>query len=107
MGIEKEQSQFAQAAIKHGEATENGDHKEANKQYKKIQSSVIYLLKDVNSFSSYLSHENPYVRLWAGSYLIKVEEVASNAKLTLEKLQLESGFLGFNAQMVLQQSNYK
>lgn len=103
MDVDKELEQFVLSSVNHGKATENGDHKEANKQYKKIHKSSAQLLSNLDVFVKLLEHENSYVRLWAGSYLIHVEGSARRAQSALEQLQGEKGFLGFDAQMVLKE----
>ncbi|THF82720.1 hypothetical protein [Cohnella fermenti] len=96
--------QFVLSSIKHGEATNKGDHKEANKSYKKIHKSAVNLLKEIETFTLLLRHENPYVRLWSGSYLVRVDNAKDEAVTVLNNLTSEPGLLGFNAKMVLQES---
>ncbi|EFM08902.1 conserved hypothetical protein [Paenibacillus curdlanolyticus YK9] len=103
MDIDTVFEHFIISSIKHGEATEQGNYKVTNKEYKKIEKLSAALLSDIQLFSSLLVHENPYVRLAAGSYLIRVEQVKNKAITVLEDLQIERGFLGFNAKMVLQE----
>jgi len=107
MDITQAVEQFIVSSIRHGESTEQGNYKVTNKEYKIIQKLSVILLSDIEVFSKLLTHENPYVRLAAGSYLIRVEQVKDTAITELEKLQIERGFLGFNAKMVLKEMKNK
>lgn len=94
---------FIKAAIKHGEATETGKYRQTNKQY----DILVKCYNDLKSFgengmielTKLLEHPNDYVRLWAARYTLIVEPEKS--KQTLLELTKRSGFLGFDAKMIL------
>ena len=65
---------FEENAEKHGVATLNGDYKEANKCYKKIQLTKNFLLaqNDLNSLGCLLHKESISIKIWAARYLLKI-----------------------------------
>lgn len=94
---------YIQAAIGHGEATERGDYKAANRQHDRI----IKALRDLRTLPGgeretlieLLDYESPFVRSWAATYLLFLEP--NRAIATLEKLASMPGFLGFDAKVTL------
>ena len=100
--IEKTIEKYIKAAIKHGEATEEGKANIANKQYKVIQRNVDKLKSienGINELVNLLEHQSDYVRLWSASYLLPLEEQKS--KETLLILSKKSGLIGFKAKIIL------
>lgn len=100
--IEKNIESYINAAIKHGEFTEEGDYKQANKQYKIIQSNLNVLKaseEGINQLKGLMEHQSDYVRLWASSHLLSVEE--KKARRVLSELAKKPGFLGLTAQTTL------
>lgn len=94
---------YVQAAVGHGEATERGDYKAANRQHDRI----IKALRDLRAqpggereaLLDLLDHESPFVRSWAATYLLFLEP--NRAIATLEELATMPGFLGFGAKVTL------
>jgi HEAT repeat protein len=79
-----------------------GDSKTGNRHYK-IISSVYEFLKDNNRLDELvdlLEHEDPYVRLWASSYVLQI--VPEKAEKTLEEIsRIKSVMAGFSAKITL------
>lgn len=100
--IEKLKKMFIIAAIKHGEGTEQGNYKLANKQYKIIEKSIDELKNienGIEEFEELLEHEDDYVKLWCARYLIESRNM--KAKRTLLALINKPGFLGLTAKLTL------
>lgn len=99
---EKNIESYINAAIKHGECTEEGDYKQANKQYKIIQRSLNELKvseKGVTQLKDLMEHQSDYVKLWSSTHLLSVEEKKS--RQVLMELARKPGFLGLTAQTTL------
>ena len=91
------------SAAAHGAATEAGDHKKANRQHDRLI-EVLRQIRDSGATGDkallgLLSDENTWVRLWAASHLLRVDE--DQARRTLELLSQESGVVALDAEMVL------
>ncbi|WP_102272787.1 DUF2019 domain-containing protein [Cytobacillus massiliigabonensis] len=89
--------EYAEAAIKHGEATEEGNSRDANKQYKiidKIKQSLLSLEDEGKSaLMRLIDYENPYVKLWSASHSLNLyEKMAIDC---LSSLTAHKGLLGF------------
>lgn len=100
--IQKLKEMFVTAAIKHGEGTEQGNHKLANKQYKIIEKSINELKSienGIDEFEGLLEHEVDYVRLWCARYLLASRNM--KAKRALSELISKPGFLGLTAKLTL------
>ncbi|WP_055666125.1 hypothetical protein [Desnuesiella massiliensis] len=100
--IEKLVEEYINASIKHGKCTEDGDYKLANKQYIIIEKSITELKlmeKGIDELENLLEHQSDYVKLWSARYLLLDKEV--KAKQTLLSLTKKPGFLGFTAQITL------
>jgi len=95
--------EFVDAVTKHGAATEAGDHKTTNKQYRRYDSLRKHLEQKGeagrHAIHALLEHSNPWVRMVAASTYLKYHE--AEATKTLEALAKEKGIIGFDAKMVL------
>ncbi len=101
--LEKILEEFISACIKNGEFLNNGDSKNANKQYRVIsrckgdlKAKEEYGLAKI---TPYLEHQEKYVRLWTASILLEIEPLRS--KEVLIELSKEKGNLGFTAEVTL------
>jgi hypothetical protein len=94
-------SLFEEAAIKHAEATKQGDYKTCNKSYKIISKAIMFLKEhnEITSLSKFLNYSSVGVRVWAAIFLLPVEEI--KATNTLEQIESEKGFFSFEAKMTL------
>jgi Domain of unknown function (DUF2019) len=94
-------TEFEIAANQHGEATEQGNYKEANKNYGKI-AKVITFLKEQNSINELLpliEHPSLGVRLWASTYLLPVKK--EEAIRELKNIIRGGSFCAFTAETTL------
>ena len=93
---------FINACIAKGKAEQTGDT-DADKFHYDVIGSVYNLLKNNNRLTDLvelLEHEDPYVRLWAAYYCLRV--TPSKAEETLKTLSKEKGVIvGFSAQITL------
>ena len=100
-----ELSRFERAAIEHGEATENGDGKRANRNYYKLANAVKairgYGASGSDALVTLLDHSNPHVKCWAASYLLSV--APERAVAVLRELSQGSGIAAFDAKMTLRE----
>lgn len=74
--IDKAYMMFEEAAIRQVEATEIGDYKMANKNYKIIVRAARFL-KEMNKMkmvSKLLDSESIGARMWAATYLLPISE---------------------------------
>lgn len=105
MYIDKIKLSYIQACIKQGKATEKGNYKVANRQYKIINKNYLLLHKageeGIRTLQGLLLHEEDYVKLWAASHIISMNEY--EAKKILQYLSNKSGFLGITALMTLKE----
>ena len=92
---------FQDAAIKHAEATEQGDYKIANKNYDTIAKTIEFLKQHnaICSLLEYLNHNSIGVKIWAATYLLPTNE--KEATQVLEQIIREKGIQSFDAKMVL------
>jgi hypothetical protein len=67
---------FEESAIKHAEATEQGDYKTGNKNYKSIAKVIDYLKlnNQLLSLKQFLNHSSVGVRMWSATYLLPLVE---------------------------------
>jgi len=79
---------FEEAAIKHGEATEQSDYKTGNRNYYIIEKAASYLQKESNS-----------VKVWAAAYLLTISE--KEAIEVLERISQGVGIVSFGAETTL------
>ena len=102
MHIELEK--FICACIEKGKYEELGNSKMGNKQYTIIKSAYLSLKKAgrLDDMTGLLEHENPYVRLWAASYMLPI--LPTKSENTLKELSTLKGKpVAFSAQMTLQE----
>jgi Domain of unknown function (DUF2019) len=97
--------EFVDAVIRHGVATESGDHGTTNKQYKRYD-RLRKLLEQQgdagrDAIRGLLRHPSPWVRMVAASTCLKFDE--KEATRILEALEKETGIVGFDAKMVLRE----
>jgi len=99
--IDKALLKFEEAAIKHAEATEQGDYKTGNKNYAVISKAILFL-KEHNSISrlaDFLSHSSVGVRMWSATYLLPVLE--KEGLQVLKQIASETGILAFTAKTTI------
>lgn len=94
---------FEESAVQHTLATDIGDYKVANKNYKSMVKAVDYLKnwKSLNILTPLLKHSNLGVRLWSATFLLSVNEDC--AIQTLQELSHGNGITSFNAQITLRE----
>ena len=103
--IERLLEDYAAAAVKHGESTEKGNSRVANKSYRLI----VRALRKLDGASPQgrrvlrhlYSHVDSSVRLWAASHLLGVDP--EGAVAILEEVSKGPGILAFDAEMVLKE----
>ena len=97
---------FEENAEKHGVTTLNGDYKEANKCYKKIQLAKNFLLtqNDLNSLECLLHKESISIKIWAARYLLFSNEYSVASQQELIKIHTNNtGILASSAKQVLEE----
>jgi hypothetical protein len=103
--IEASIDRYAAAAAAHGEASERGDHKRANREFNVISGVYRGLRAKGPEAQSrllrLLDHPNAAVRGWAASHALEFSSGAGEK--VLQALIKDGGLPGFNAEMVLQE----
>jgi hypothetical protein len=98
-------STYREAAKRHGQATERGDHQAANKSAELVAEIYAELRRRGGSAQAgllpLLEDSEPGVRLWSASHALEFAAVAGEA--TLEQLSTAGGFLGFTAKTTLKE----
>ena len=98
-------SKYIENAINHGEATNKGDHKKANKCYEKLIEAYLQIRNSgenwIDEFIELLLHENDSVKCWSATHLLKYRE--QEAIKTLKELNTGKGITSFDAEMVLEE----
>ena len=92
---------FEEAANAHADATEKGDYKVANKNYR-IINNVINFLDNSNErelLKKFLTHTSESVKSWAATYLLTVYE--SESIMVLEKIAGGTGIHSLDAATTL------
>ncbi len=88
-----------------GAATDRGDHEEANAAHDALIRALAALRdssdRGRSALTGLLGHEDPYVRCWAATHLLPLDEEA--ATRALEALTSEPPFVGLDAEMVLRE----
>jgi hypothetical protein len=94
-------SLFEEAAIKHAEATEQGDYKTANKSYAVISKAIMFLKEhnEIACLSKFLNHPSDGVKSWAAAYLLPIEE--KKAIQVLEDVAKGNGIRSLAAETAL------
>lgn len=95
---------FVNACIAKGEGEESGNTQNDRKYYKAIHASYLRLKNEgrLEELLELLSHENPYVRLWAAGYTLQID--AKKAETALEELAALRGVMaGFSASITLRE----
>ena len=96
-------SAYRDAAAAHGQATNAGDHKTANREYKTIEAVYRELRargRDAQeTLLCLLESDDSGVRLWAGSHALDFAPTAGERTLTA--LANEQSLVGFSAEMTL------
>lgn len=92
---------FEEAALKHTEATEQGDYKSANKSYDKIIKAIDFLRSEdqVKALLNFFQHNSEGVRGWAATYLLPIEE--GEAIKVLEEIAKGPGIRALAAETTL------
>jgi hypothetical protein len=92
---------FEEAAIKHAEATEQGDYKTANKNYVVITKVMAFLKEhnEMQKLSEFLNHSSDGVKGWAATYLLPIKE--REAIQALEEIAKGSGIRSLAAETTL------
>lgn len=96
---------YRAAAKHHGEATENGDHKEANKAAETIASAY----RELRQYGTDAQREilrlitdpDPGIRLWSASHSLEFSQPEAEAELA--KLANAKSLLGLSAEMTLKE----
>ena len=95
---------YINAAIKYGEATQEGDNKVVNKNYKLID-SIFRKLKTENRLSELvllMDHVNEDVKMWAATHLLVFDE--QKAKQVLSEIAKDTTSLNaYEAEMTLKE----
>lgn len=94
---------FEEAAIKQGEAIDEGNSKAANRNYDKIAEVAKFLRanKCIKELSVFYEHSNVSVRLFAAAYLLPVDEKRSLE--VLYEISQMRGIESHNAKMTIQE----
>jgi len=96
---------YAEAASKHGAATNKGNASAANRNYDKIMKVYAELARrgsgDLLRLSSLLASDDDAVRAWAAAHLLKIAPEA--AEPVLERVAEKRGLVPFSARMTLDQ----
>lgn len=90
---------YADAALRHGRATEDGDPETANEAHDLLVSchSQLRLTGRTEALDSLIGDARPWVRLWAARHLLDV--VPEPAEQALRELAALPGLIGFTASM--------
>lgn len=95
---------YIAAASRHGRATLAGDARAAETAYLEIAQRWKTLSSSTArwepTFLALLADQNPWVRLWAASHALHLDEAQATA--VLERLGGEPGVLGSDARMTLE-----
>ena len=97
-------NEYASLAAEHGDATESGDYRSANRAADKLATihEQLASLGEEESIGSLLSHTHPGVRCWAATHVMRLRP--REAREVLEALAAtKRSLIGMSAQMVLQQ----
>jgi len=94
---------YRASAIAHGESTEGGNHRKANRHHDMIASVYRELRgrgdEDRLALLPLLDDINPYVRAWAAAHAL--EFAPDRGETVLRRLAAIPGLVGLNAEMTL------
>ena len=94
---------YRRHAVEHGVATAAGDYKKGNAHHDRLIEAVGSLRQrggeGDHALLALLRDENPWVRVWAATHSLTVDEAL--ARRTLESLSADPGIVGFDARTVL------
>jgi hypothetical protein len=92
---------FEEAAMKHAEATVQGDYKMGNKCYVTISKATTFLKEEgeVLALLKFLPHSSIGVRMWTATYLLSVQE--NIGIKILEQIAAEEGIHSLTAKTTL------
>ncbi len=94
---------FEEAASAHSAATDNGDARKANRNWKRVVRAVSVLHKQnaIPQLFPLLGHLTAGVQVWAASYLLPVDE--QMATIVLEEVANSNGIQSLGAGIVLEE----
>lgn len=100
---------YIEASIIHGKATNEGKHREANKQYSKLSKIYKTLKNDSvlaeSILTELLNHENLFVKAWAAAHALTLDinvKLAESILLDISCMD-DIGILQLDAEMTLKQ----
>ena len=95
--------EYVRWVTEYGLASDNADSVKTNKAYDRIMASYRNLQESeaTAELLSLLDHSDPWVRVWAASHTLHLNE--DKARSALEKIPDKQGALSLNAAMVLEQ----
>ncbi len=101
--LENALTKFETAAENHEKASETGDYKTGNKNYKELIKAVNYLKaqNEILLLSKFFDHSSVGVRIWAATYMLPIKE--DEATKVLENIAKEDNFHAFTAKLTLQE----
>lgn len=99
------EEKYRQYASAHGEATERGDYKQANKNYHKLYEVLLQLQacgeEGESALRRLMNDSYDPVVCWAATHSLSFAE--ADAIRVLKELSQKKGIIAFGAEMVLQQ----
>ena len=103
LGMTTNVERYVKFAIKHGEATENGNSEDANSAYTKLESFFAEIVESGERVKlvPLLRHENPAVRAHAAFHTYIID--AQRSESVLDEVASAPGLIGFSAGMTLKQ----
>jgi len=98
---------YVQAAIRHGEATLQGNADKGNAEYDALMEALEAMHASLDGergpLTSILDHPDPSVRAWAATHLLRIDP--DKALPVLCRVSALSGIIGFGAEMVIKEWN--
>ncbi len=96
---------YEECAIKHGEGTEEGDYKLANKSHDKLMKAFEKIIEygDIgrDAILELLQHQDVCVRCWAATHTLKYNETL--ALKTLKEISRGKGLIYSGAKIVIEE----
>jgi len=95
--MKERQDSFIDLSIKHGEAIQDGNHKQANKVHAKLTSLYNEIRKNGTWYDleNLVKHPNENVKMWAATFLLRHDE--DLARSVLNELKTSEGIIGLEA----------